>query len=159
MDRLVPTVKEPRVVVPIPPLVTAKTPETSEVKEAWPLNKEPPEERTRPVPKDDKVVEPLAATVNKDAVLEEATLNGFSVPVPWTLKETVDDVALTPATLPLSFKIPVLKVLVPLQTVTKPATPPLTLPPPPLWSVTQARLPEASLCKILLLAGKPVGQK
>ena len=52
-----------RVEVPVPPLATPNTPETSLVKEARPLNKAPAEvERTRPVVKEETVVEPLVVT-------------------------------------------------------------------------------------------------
>ena len=118
---------------PVPPLATGKTPVTLVVRsmvlltmsalEIKPLNKEPAAERTTPVPKEAIVVEPLAATIKKEDPLEEATLNGFNVPVPWTLKETVDEEALTPATVPLSINIPVPKVLAPVHLVTKPLLP------------------------------------
>ncbi len=60
--------------------------------------------------KEDIVVEPLAATVSREAPDDEATLKGFKVPVPWMLKETVEDVAPTPATVPLSSSAPAVKV-------------------------------------------------
>ncbi len=43
----------------------------------------------------------LAVTAKMDIPDDEATLKGLNVPVPWMLKETVDEVALTPATVPL----------------------------------------------------------
>ena len=45
--------------------------------------------------------EPLALTTTSDAPVEEEMLNGSRVVVPWMLKLTVDDVALTPTTVPL----------------------------------------------------------
>ena len=38
---------------------------------------------------------------------EDATANGLAEPLPWTLKVTVDDVALIPATVPLSRSVDV----------------------------------------------------
>src|SRR3989344_1081412 len=70
-----------------------------------------------------------AVTLKMELVDEEETLKGSRVVVPWTLKLTADDVALTPATVALSFKMPVLTVLVPIQTVTNPFTPPSSVPP------------------------------
>ena len=72
---------EVKLAAPVPPLATGKTPLTSEVKEARPLNSEPPVERTRPVPKEDKVVEPSALTVNKDEPEDEARTKIFLVVV------------------------------------------------------------------------------
>ena len=47
---------------------------------------------------------PLAKTVNKDVPDDDETLNGLSVPVPLMLKLTVEEVALTPTTVPLLSK-------------------------------------------------------
>ena len=66
--------------------------------------------------------------------------------------------AFTPATVPLSIKMPVLTVVVPVHTVTKPLVPPANVPPAPVWSVTQERFPEESLCRILLVSGRAEGQ-
>ena len=44
---------------------------------------------------------PFAKTVKKEVPEDDATLKGFKVPVPWTLKETVAEVALTPTTVAL----------------------------------------------------------
>ena len=49
--------------LPVPPFWTGNIPETSAVKEAWPLYREPPLDLTKPLVKDDNVVEPLDATV------------------------------------------------------------------------------------------------
>src|SRR4029077_12245302 len=49
---------------------------------------------------------PLARTVSRETPEEEATLKGFKVPVPWRLKETVEEVAPIPATVPLSIRTP-----------------------------------------------------
>lgn len=50
---------------------------------------------------------PFPKTVNKDVPVELLTWKGLFVPVPWTRKLIVDDVALTPATVPLSSNAPV----------------------------------------------------
>jgi hypothetical protein len=76
--------------------------------------KAPPEvEKTEPVPREDMVVEPLAATKKSEVPELEATLKGFKFPEPCTLKDTVEEVAFTPATVPLAIKgaIEVKKVL------------------------------------------------
>lgn len=46
----------------------------------------------------------LAVTARIEIPDEEATLNGFNAPLPCTLKETVEEVAFRPATVPLSNK-------------------------------------------------------
>lgn len=158
-ERPVPKDRLPKVVVPMPPLVTCRIPETSEeFKLMAPLNREPPEvdltgraeerfvmvvepkvlteKRVEPdelatfktsnpgtvdVPTTDKVAlgvdvpmpkEPLALRMAKVTPVEEVILNGSKVPLPWTLKEMVELVALTPATVPLSLITP-LAVVVP----------------------------------------------
>jgi hypothetical protein len=75
------------------------------------------------------------------------------------LKVTVEDVALTPATVPLSKSMPVVKPVEEAQVTTYPVMPPETEPPPPVWSETQVKLPEESLCRILALMGRLEGQK
>ena len=45
---------------------------------------------------------PKAETWNRLVPELEATVKGFKMPVPWTLKEIVEEVALTPANAPLS---------------------------------------------------------
>jgi len=150
-----PTRVEPNVEELVPPLATGRIPVTSEVlRLTAPIFSSPPTLLTIPVPRDERVVEPLAATVRKEALLEEATtkigsvgaedvpwttnlalgvvepiptlpvavtlkidspmevetLNGSSVVVPWTLNETVDEEALTPATVPLSIETPLERV-------------------------------------------------
>jgi len=50
-----------------------------------------------PMPND-----PLAFITARVTPVEDVILNGSSVVVPWTLKETVEEEALTPATVPLS---------------------------------------------------------
>ena len=72
---------------------------------------------------------PLASTVKSDVPVEEATLNGFWLPDPCTLKVIVDDVALTPATIPLSRRIPVANVVAPVYRAENPLTPPDTAAP------------------------------
>jgi len=80
MERLEPTVKEPRVVVPVPPLSAAKTPDTSlEPKFILPLNNVLDEERTIPVPSEAIDVEPYPFIVNKLLPDEDATVNKLSV--------------------------------------------------------------------------------
>jgi hypothetical protein len=54
---------------------------------------------------------PSEETWNTEEPEEEATLNGFKVPVPCTLKETVEEEALTPTTEPLSIKVDVASVV------------------------------------------------
>ena len=49
---------------------------------------------------------PFARTVKSDVPVEDATLNGFCVPLPCILYVTVEDVALIPETVPLSIEIP-----------------------------------------------------
>lgn len=66
---------------------------------------------------------PKAVTLKMEEALEEATLKGSKVVVPWILKDTAEEVALTPATVPLSSKAPVDKVEAPVQRATKPVVP------------------------------------
>ena len=47
-------------------------------------------------------VEPLVLTMARVMPVEEVILKGSKVVVPWMLKLTLEDVALTPATVPLS---------------------------------------------------------
>ena len=63
---------------------------------------------------------PAEVTRRMEVWLEEATLKGSKVPEPWTLKEIVEEVAFTPATVPLSLKIPGAMALVPWPVKTKP---------------------------------------
>ena len=53
---------------------------------------------------------PLGLTVNREIPVEVLTWKGLSVVVPWTNRETVAEEALTPATVPLSIRTPVVKV-------------------------------------------------
>ena len=74
------------------------------------------------------VVEPmptlwLAVTLKTETPVEEATLKISLVPAPWRLKVMEEDVALMPATVPLSLIKPWDKVLVPFQMETKPGLP------------------------------------
>ena len=138
----------------MPPLETGNTPLVSvEFKLIAPLFNSPLTLLTMPVPKEDRLVEPVAETLNRTLWVEDATwktsragevevpsttkvalgvvepmptlwlavtlkteipdeeemLNGSKAPVPWMLKETVEEVALAPATVPLSIKMPVVK--------------------------------------------------
>ena len=65
----------------------------------------------------------LTATFKTLSPVELETLKGSKVVVPWMLKVTVEDVALIPATVPLSLINPWLKVLAPFQIETKPGLP------------------------------------
>ena len=49
---------------------------------------------------------PLGLTVNRLTPVEVLIWNGFRVVVPWTKRETDDELALTPATVPLSMDAP-----------------------------------------------------
>ena len=69
---------------------------------------------------------PFWRIVKSEVPVEEATLNGLTPDEPCTLKVMVDDVALTPATTPLSIRRPVPSVVAESQRVTKPVVPPLT---------------------------------
>jgi hypothetical protein len=51
----------------------------------------------------------LTPAKRMETPVEEVTFKGFKVPAPWMLKDTVDVVALTPATVPLSIKVPKVK--------------------------------------------------
>ena len=55
--------------------------------------------------------------------VEEAMLKGFKVPVPCTLNVTVEEVALTPETVPLSKIIELLNAVVPDQAANLPIAP------------------------------------
>ena len=61
---------------------------------------------------------PKAVTLSIELVEEEETLKGSKVPAPLMLKETVAEVALTPATVPLSIKVPKVKPVEEAQVVT-----------------------------------------
>jgi hypothetical protein len=67
---------------------------------------------------------PFWRIVKSEVPVDDATLNGLTPAVPCTLKVTVDEVALTPDTVPLSWKSPVDKVEAELQRASLPATPP-----------------------------------
>jgi hypothetical protein len=47
---------------------------------------------------------PLAKTVSRDVPVELETLKGLRFPEPWTLKEVAEEVAFTPATVPLAMR-------------------------------------------------------
>jgi hypothetical protein len=70
---------------------------------------------------------PFARILKSDVPVDDATLKASFVPaVPCTLKVTVEDVALTPATTPLSMKSPAPSVVAEVQRVTSPVVPPET---------------------------------
>ena len=48
----------------------------------------------------------LAVAIRIETPVEEVIANGFKVPTPLMLKEMVEDVAFTPATVPLSISVP-----------------------------------------------------
>jgi hypothetical protein len=67
-------------------------------------------------------------TFNTEVPVEEEVLKMSLVPaLPWRLKVTVELVAFTPATVPLSWKIPVARVEAEVNLATRPFDPPLTL--------------------------------
>ena len=68
---------------------------------------------------------PFWRMVNSDVPVEDATLNGFCVPLPWMLNVVADDVALIPATVPLSIDTPVPSVVEVSQRVMYPPVPPV----------------------------------
>ena len=91
--------------VPVPPLETPNMPETSELPRAIaPLNREPDDERTTPVPKEERVVEPKALTENREEPEEEARVKMGTVVVAmfWTNRMEVGAVVLIPTLEPLS---------------------------------------------------------
>jgi hypothetical protein len=67
---------------------------------------------------------PFASTVKSDVPDDDATLNGLVAGAPCTLKVYEEDVALIPATVPLSILIPVPTVVGESQRVTNPVVPP-----------------------------------
>jgi len=68
---------------------------------------------------------PLLRTVRIVAPVEDAIANGLTPDAPCTLKVTVDEVALIPATVPLSRSVEVPRVVVVSQRVAKPRAPPV----------------------------------
>ena len=76
---------------------------------------------------------PLASTERKEAFDEEATLKMVLVDpaTPRTLKATVEEVALTPRTVPLSIRVEVPRVVAESQRVAYPNAPPVRLLPIP----------------------------
>jgi len=67
-----PTRVVPKVLEPVPPLTTGNIPETSLVKETWPLFNSPPMDLTTPEPSEDNVVLPKALTLKRLKPEEEA---------------------------------------------------------------------------------------
>jgi hypothetical protein len=67
--------------VPVPPLVTANNPVTSEEPRLTaPIFNSPFTDLTMPVAREDRVVEPLGLIVNREVPVWEATVNGLAVP-------------------------------------------------------------------------------
>lgn len=69
------------------------------------------------------IAEPLTPTLKREMPVEELIWKGFKVVVPWTNREVVELEALTPATVPLSMRAPVERVLGEVQRATKPLVP------------------------------------
>jgi hypothetical protein len=69
---------------------------------------------------------PLLMIERSEVPVEDATLNGLTPAVPCTLKVTVPDVALTPDTVPLSRKRPVVILDVPVKRARNPGAPDTT---------------------------------
>ena len=65
----------------------------------------------------------LAFTVRIEVPEEDAMLKGSVAPLLWRLKVTVEELALTPKTVPLLMSLPVVKELEPFQMASKPAVP------------------------------------
>jgi hypothetical protein len=98
---------------------------------------------------------PEALTTNKEVVEEEEMLKGSSVPVPWTLKEMVEEVALIPATVPLSKRMPVLRLLAVVHLATSPGLPEPVRPEP---AAAMVMLPGVVVVMVMLVpATKLVG--
>jgi hypothetical protein len=74
---------------------------------------------------------PFWSTESIVAPVEDAITNGLVPAVPWRLKVTVDEVALTPETVPLSIKRPVPIVVAVNQRVTRSTVPPERIAPIP----------------------------
>jgi hypothetical protein len=70
--------------------------------------------------------------VKSDVPVEDATLNGLRVEVPWILKVIVEEVALIPSTVPLSKSDEVASVVGEIKRAMYPTCPPVT--PEPLLS-------------------------
>jgi hypothetical protein len=68
---------------------------------------------------------PFEAIVKSEAPDDEATLNGFTPDIPCTLNEKLDEVALIPATVPLSRSVDVPSVVGVSQRVANPRAPPV----------------------------------
>ena len=73
---------------------------------------------------------PLVFTLNSEIPVELLTWKGLSVVLPWIKNEVAEEVALTPALVPSSIKLPKVKAVEEAQVTTKPVCPPLTVPPP-----------------------------
>lgn len=78
---------------------------------------------------------PFASIEKSEAPVEEETLNGLTPAAPWTLKDTVEDVALIPATVPLSRRVEVPRVVGVSHRVANPNAPPESEPATPRLDV------------------------
>ena len=68
-----PTRVVPKVEEAVPPLAMGRMPETSAVKEAWPMLSSPLIALTMPLPKEERVVEPTVLTFKNEEPVVEAT--------------------------------------------------------------------------------------
>ena len=84
----------------------------------------PTSERVDPGVEDPIPTFPLAKIVRNEVPDDDATLNGLVAGDPWTLKVKEEDVAFTPATVPLSWKSPVDNVVGDVHLASNPFTPP-----------------------------------
>ena len=73
---------------------------------------------------------PAWSTDKRERPVEDEIKNGLVPAVPCTLKEKVDDVALIPATTPLSKNVDVANVVAPVKRAKNPFAPPVTPAPP-----------------------------
>jgi hypothetical protein len=97
----------------------------------------------------------LALTVRMEVPEEEEMLKGSRVVEPWTLKEIVDEVALIPATVPLSKRMPVERLLAVVHLATSPGLPEPVRPEP---AAAMVMLPGVVVVMVMLVpATKLVG--
>jgi hypothetical protein len=121
--------RDPGVVVPIPTLPFAST-----LKSVAPVDDARTKRSFVVVPTTESIATgvdeptdtlPLTPTSKSETPVLEATMNGSSDPVPCTRKLVVADVALTPATVPLSIDTPILCVVGEVHRARNPVVPPV----------------------------------